>query len=365
MRRSARRPVSATDRRRLQRQLIEQVPHAMIFLRKLRKIEITNETSTIARFTRSPNGETVSINGPAGKQEWLILTGDFDAEAAALRQRHPLIRGRQAQVRIAFSPQQTIDGRLYATLPTTIPTSMPLHLDASFFPRLDRKGILLDSGYEADWNRAAIAAAAELLAARLEQVAPVLGPKPFWSLVDQARTLERRPGGEAKALAAFWAQLLKALPPASVMWTRSGKWARVSEVVTPPRDRALADLLEDLGVPTISPSIQSLVPTRQLGVRPITLERLLDELEALGLVEETALEDLPDALRQQPRRRALRKELGTLVAGRDELDSGLRDRLRGLPLWEATDGRSAHSPRPGSSPVTRSSRWPGSRNTPS
>ena len=107
----------------------------------------------------------------------------------------------------------------------------------------------------------------------------------------------------------------------------------------PPRDRALADLLEDLGVPTISPSIQSLVPTRPLGVRPITLERLMDELEALGLAEEAALDDLPDAVRQQPRRRALRKELGTLVAGRDELDSGLRDRLRGLPLWEETDGR--------------------------
>ena len=58
-------PVSAADRRRLLRQLIEQVPHAMIFLRKLREIEITDETSTIARFTRSVNGETVGVDKPA------------------------------------------------------------------------------------------------------------------------------------------------------------------------------------------------------------------------------------------------------------------------------------------------------------
>ena len=332
-------PVSARDRRHLLRQFVEQVPRAMIFLRKLQEIEITDETSTIPPFRRLVDGETVHISGPAGNQEWLILAGDFNAEAAVLRQRHPLIGNRHAEVQIALAPRQTIDGRLYATLPTTIPTSMPLHLDASFFPRLDRKGILLESGYEADWNHAAIAAAAGLLAARLEQVAPVLGPKPFWSLVDQAYALERRRSGEAKALAVFWAQLLKALPPTSVMWTRSGTWARVADVVTAPRDRALADLLEDLGVPTISPSIQSLVPTRPLGIRPITLERILDELETLELAEDIAVVALPDALRPQPRRRALRKELGTLVAGKDELDSGVRARLRRLPLWEGTDGR--------------------------
>jgi hypothetical protein len=332
-------PVSADDRRRLRRQFIEQVPRAMIFLHKLKKIEIIDGTSTPVPFTRKVDGETVRISSPAGNQQWLVFSSDFNTEAAALRRRHPLIGNRHAEVRIALASQQAIDGRLYATLPTSIATGMPLHLDASFFPRLDRKGILLDSGYEADWNHAAITAGAELLAARLEQVAPILGPQPFWSLVDQARALERRRSADAKALAVFWTHLLKALPPASVMWTRSGTWARVSDVVTPPRDRALADLLEDLDVPTISPSIQSLVPARPLGIRPITLERLLDELETLGLAEDEAPEVLPDALRPPSRRRALRKQLGTLVAGPDELDPGLRDRLRRLALWEGTDGQ--------------------------
>jgi hypothetical protein len=332
-------PVSADTRRRLQREFIEQVPHAMIFLRKLREIEIADEAPTVTCFRRSVDGGTVRISAPTGDQEWMILAGDFATEAAMLSRRHPLIGNRHAQVRIALQCQQPIDGRLYATLPTTIPTSMPFHLDASFFPRLDRKGILLESGYEADWNRAAIAAGARLLAAQLERIAPVLGPKPFWSLVDQARALDRRRDGEARALAVFWAQLLSALPSASVMWTRSGTWARVTDVVAAPRDRALADLLEDLGVPTISPSIQSLVPARPLGIKPITLDRLLDELEALGLDEDMTVEALPDPLRALPRRRALLKALGTLVAGHDELDRGIRERLRQLPLWEGTDGR--------------------------
>ena len=191
--------ISADDRRRLLRQFVEQIPHAMIFLRKLQEIEIADETSTTARFSRSAEGGTVHINGPDGQDEWLVLTGDFNAQAEALRQRHPLIGSRHAQVRIALRPGQKIDGRLYATLPTAIPTGLPLHLDASFFPRLDRKGILLDSGYEADWNRAAISAAAELFTAHLGQIAPALGPKPFWSLVAEAHALERR-RDETKAL---------------------------------------------------------------------------------------------------------------------------------------------------------------------
>jgi len=332
-------PVTADDRRRLLGQFVEQAPQAMIFLHQLREVEIADETSTIARFSRDCDDDKVCISGPAGKQEWLILAGDFNDEAAGLRRRHDLIGRRRAEVRIALSPNQKVDGRLYATLPTTIPTGLPLHLDSSFFPRLDRKGILLDSGYEAEWNNAAIAAAARLLAASIEKIAPILGPRPFWSLVNQAYALQRRRGGESRALAVFWPRLREALPQASVMWTRSEEWAQLNNVVMAPRDQELAGLFEDLDIPTISPLIQTLVPTRPLGIGPITLERLLDELEGLGLAEEAALDDMPDALRPEPRRRALRKELGALVASTGELSGDLRDRVRALPLWQGTDGR--------------------------
>ena len=332
-------PVTADDRRRLLRQFVEQAPQAMIFLHQLREIEIADETSTSRIFSRDPDGDTVSITGPARKQEWLILAGDFNDEAARLRRRHELIGSRHAEVRIALSPNQKVDGRLYATLPTTIPTGLPLHLDASFFPRVDRKGILLDSGYQTEWNHAAIAAAAELLAARIEEIAPILGPRPFWSLVNQAYALQRRRDGDARALAVFWPRLLEALPQASVMWTGSEEWTWVSDVVMAPRDQDLADLFEDLEIPTISPLIRSLVPARPLGIGPITLERLLDEIERLGLAEGAALEDLPEALSPDPRRRALRKELGALVASGGELSSDLQDRLRALAVWQGTDGR--------------------------
>ena len=122
------------------------------------------------------------------------------------------------------------------------------------------------------------------------------------------------------------------------MWTRSSTWARVSEVVVPPHDPALADLLEELGIPTVSPLINSIVPNRALGIKGITLERLVKGLETLGLVEDSALGQLPAALRPRPRRNALRKELGALVARREELEPALRDRLRQLALWEGSDG---------------------------
>lgn len=123
------------------------------------------------------------------------------------------------------------------------------------------------------------------------------------------------------------------------MWTRSGTWARVDEVVSAPRDSALASLLEDIGVPTVAPLIASLVPARALGLGRIGLEQLVDRLQTLDLKEGATVEELPSALRGQRRRTALRKELGALVAGHEEFDSTTRNALRGLALWEGSDGR--------------------------
>lgn len=168
--------ISANDRRRLLRQFVAQVPCAMVFLRKLETIEIMDGSKKIAQFDRSVVDNTVRISGPAGEEQWLLLEGHFSVQAKTLRKRHPLIGNRHAEVRIALRPGENVSGRLYATLPTAIPTGLPLHLDASFFPTIDRKGILLESGYEAEWNRAAITAAAELLSEHVEVVARASGP---------------------------------------------------------------------------------------------------------------------------------------------------------------------------------------------
>jgi hypothetical protein len=328
--------VSAEDWQRLLRQFRQQVPASMIFLHNLREIQILRETETVACFSRWPDGGKVRISGPDGDEEWLLLEGDFSAEADSLRKKHTPIGARHADVRIALRPGKKINGHLYATLPTTIPTGLPMHLDASFFPRVDRKGILLESSYDGDWNRAAIAAGARLLAAHVEQIAPVLGPEPFWSLVNQAHALARQRTEEAKALATVWERLREALPAASVMWTQAGEWARVSETVARPPNTVLADLLEDLGVPVVSPLIHKLVPSRPLGIVQIGMERLLEGLESLELEEDATLEELPEPLRPRPRRNALRRALGLLA--QEELEDSVLKRLQGLALWEGTDG---------------------------
>jgi hypothetical protein len=322
------------------RQLITQVPHAMLFLRKLETIDVLEQGNRLARFTRSLEADSVRINGPAGEETWLLSEADFTAEARTLRKRHPLIRDRHAQVRIALRPGETVDGRLYATLPTRIPTGLQLHLDSSFFPRFDRKGILLDAGYEGDWNRAAITAAALLIADTAEGLARALGPKQFWALVSDARTLHGRGTGESKPpLAELWPKLTETLPAATVMWTRSEEWARVDETVATGNDSALAGLLEDLGAPTVAPLIAALVPERALKIERIDLSRLLTQLEEQPLRDGATVEELPAALRSERRRTALRKELGRLVHASDGLDEEAKDTLRTLPIWQAHDGR--------------------------
>ena len=331
-------PVSAADRRRLLRQSLDQVPHAMLFLRKLETIEIWDGAKKRARFNRAIDDGTIRIRGPAGEEEWLLLRGNFEDEAKALRRRHPALGERQAEVQIALRPNFPVAGRLYATLPTKISTGLPLHLDASFFPAMDRKGILLDAGYEAEWNRAAIGSAAQLLSSSVENVAHALGPKSFWTLVADARKLDRRKRGEGRTLAAFWARLVEVLPSASVMWTRHGAWAQVGETVATPRDGVLAGLLEDLGVPTIAPLVAPLVPDRALGIQRISLGRLVETLQTLGLTDGATADELPEPLRAARRRAALKRELGGLVQPVEALDLEIRSALRTLALWEGIDG---------------------------
>src|SRR6185437_7500556 len=58
----------------------------------------------------------------------------------------------------------------------------------------------------------------------------------------------------------------------------------------------------------------------------------------LGLVEDAPPGELPETLRPRPRRNALRKALGMLVARREELEPDLKNKLRELALWEGSDG---------------------------
>jgi hypothetical protein len=134
-------------------------PPARVFLHRLTKITLEGFEAVPMVFTRVASDGEVLLAGPGLDQRWLVFEKAFEQTATTLRARHEAIGKRHARVRVATMPDRLFRGLLHATLLTQVSTGLPVHVDASFFPKLDRKGIL-DVAFEGEWNRAAIACAA-------------------------------------------------------------------------------------------------------------------------------------------------------------------------------------------------------------
>jgi hypothetical protein len=325
--------------RNLVRDFVAAIPECMLFLPYLKTISVVAD-STRRTFKRDETENAIVVTGPGrNRQEWSVVRGEFEKPAKQLRTAFPdLVADRPADVALAFPRDGDVEGRLFATLPTQVATELPFHINARFFPRRDRKGVLLDAGPQTEWNRAAIAAAADALAASCVPLSRLLGPKRFWTLIQAASKLETHHSVDARALEPLWVALANVLPSREVMWTSSGEWELVERTALPPQRATTRRLLADLGIPTVAPTIKPSVPWQKLRLRQVSLERLIQALAILPLTERCPEPGLPYALRDVEQRDALKALLASLVDKLD-VDDALRRRIRALPLWEGSDRR--------------------------
>ena len=332
--------VSDEMRTRLILDFTAAIPSCMLFLRRIKKIEVSASGRT-RTFTRAEDDRSITISGPDGYQDkWLVVRGSFEKAAKPIRSTYSSIIGsRAADVVLAFRADDDVAGRLYATLPTQVATELPLHINASFFPRRDRKGVLLDAGPQAEWNKLAISAAADALASSCVGLSRALGPSRFWKIVRAASQLETHHSVDARALQPLWEALAAKLPESNVMWTASNAWEVVERTVLAPPSARMRQLLAELGVPTVSPAIRPDMPHQKLRLRLITLERLINALEYVGIPDGCSFDDLPAWLREEKQREALRTLMAELVdKEKDGVDDELANRLKRLALWDGVDG---------------------------
>ena len=87
--------------------------------------------------------------------------------------------------------EAVVSGRLYASLPTDSATGWSGHVNASFYPRTDRKGVLFENDFRSQWNRAAIAAAAVSVGESLERIREALGFAAVWRLLGALERVAR------------------------------------------------------------------------------------------------------------------------------------------------------------------------------
>jgi len=283
-------------------EVAENASTALIFLRRLRRIEICRNGQLVLRVDREVDEEQGLLlledsRGEAG--EWILVKGEFAEDAGGLRALHGarIEPKRSHEVRVAIRREPVEQGVFCAFLPTRQSVGMPLHLHADFFPSNDRKRIQLGSDFQGEWNRTAIRAAARALAGAVPRLTTELGHRMLWNLFAAAEALVRdvEDGRREPGVEVLWQELSKAIPTLPVVYTSAGDWRSPREPVyrVESPDSAL-DWLSAIGIDCVHRDLRPYYNLlTRVGIPLLDAEPFVSALRTLGLDRSVPLERWP------------------------------------------------------------------------
>jgi hypothetical protein len=284
-------PLTDADVARLIDELHDAAGAAMVFLDRTQvlSIESPEQASKVGREQRG-NRITITVNGDSS--EWLLLEGDAEG-AAQLKQEYEPDSKRSSLVQVAVPVEESVVGRIFADLPKETRTGWSGHVNATFFPRQDRKGVEFDSrGFRGRWNDILIDAAAVLVADNLETIAQELGHRVAWNyLVDVERVNRDIAKDEYPTVFSGFFERAKELAPASRIALLADDTAVLPAGTLVPRDEEeydAVDVLLRLGVPVLAASIRPLArqtTLTQYGMSLLGIADVVSALEESGVTE--------------------------------------------------------------------------------
>lgn len=282
--------------------VLEHPEDVLLFLKRVRSIETITSTGGRTYFRCDEDLGPVISDGTT-RTPWLVVSAVLGPQAGeVVRDSRGLIEpDRDMEVSVAIplhaEPKR---GVLYASLPTQTGSGFSGHINASFFPKTDRKGVRFDNDPESTWNRLAVRAAAQLLANEADVLLDAVGPNRFWALLVEVELLRQQVSKQAVDVAflEFSLALAKVIPSLPAIETASG--ARVL-----PRDALLprstdiyphANILEGLGLHLVSQDLHPLVhgtSFSQFGVTVLAPHHLIEHLRSAGITEADRISDSP------------------------------------------------------------------------
>lgn len=285
--------ISNTDIDALFDELDRSLLPSMLFLKRLRTIELRRNGKEHRVLQRLDEGDSLILTDgkPAHDRVWHILEGDFSQEAKSLRDRYPrqIESKRSSRVTIAIPQENECRGLFCVCLPTEQEIGFPFHINADFFPSNDRKRLNLSGGYESEWNRAAIRAAAKTLAHHLEQLPSLLGHRSSWNLLESIKRIYDETAKQSRepALAAFWEDLSPRLKDAPIIFTSGNEWAKPSQccLLLQKEETSSIPLLERLGMKIVNEDLrpyQALLRSEEVGVPILGISTLCKVLAEKG-----------------------------------------------------------------------------------
>ncbi len=336
---------------RLLDELNASLPTAMLFLKRLRAIELARNGKRVQRLERLDVGDSLILsNGdPEADQVWHIIEGDFGDAAESLRTCYPgkIETKRSSSVKLAIPASKLATGLLCACLPTEQDLGLPFHLNADFYTSNDRKRIILADDYQSKWNREAIKAAALTLGRYVDRLPSLIGAKPLWAMMERLNDLATKAeqGRSEADLGYFWKSCAPALQSSPVVLTSAKEWTTVGEssLLLQKEEAEALDVLQALGLRIVHEDLrpyQSLLRSKSVGIPVLDVRRICDALSGQGLECPKELAELPDALITEDRRKALWKELGVLLErpSKEEVRADEEKRLGRFALAPGRDG---------------------------
>ena len=258
---------------------------AVVFLAHVSRIEVTDQHRTSV-VTREVEGDRICLTVNGEVQDWLLLKGSAP-EAAVLKAQYDHIDpDRNELVQIAIPLKSAQIGHIYAGLPTETRTGWTGHIDGSFYPRQDRKGVEFGAiGFRSQWNEMLIDASAGILAANLDTIAEQLGCSAAWDYLAKIELANREIGQDKypDCFGAFFGRAKERVGTAPIALLANGDISTPGGCVVPQQqEEYLAkDVLVALDIPLIHESIRAAVMQTsytQYGIHLLNTSRIVEAL---------------------------------------------------------------------------------------
>jgi len=339
------------------------LPEAMLFLRKVEKIQLNYRGSACISIEKLPgdNGEVYMQVSRVGRvtegRLWRIWSGDFGDAEQQLRVTFPgfIEPKRKSIVQLAV-PQDVegIEGLFCATLPSQQATGFPIHVNAHFYPSSDRKRIIFEDGskeFMALWNRAAVRASAWVFRDGLSEVLDFVGDVGFWRMLRQVKAIHDSARTREAEIPGFWREIKAALPGATIVKSVGDQRHRASECVLLLVEHATDyyDAVREMGFEVVHPDLvefSTLLQTPAIGVRTFTVQLLTCAFTANGLDKAVAISEAPAWLATDEGRRSIGWLAEALLKTTPQgaaLDTA-KESLKGCAIALGVDGK-LHPPR--------------------
>ena len=331
--------VTPQTRQAIAREWESSLINAMVFLKRLTKVEIRQDGRQIKCFKRDSDEKQVLLEESNTDDVvlWTLVTGGFPEVARRLQQNHPSIETqRSSDVRIAIPGHEFSGGRLYACLPTQHLTGLPFHIDADFFPASDRKQVVFEEDYQSEWNRAAIEAAAEALRDSVDSLPDMMGAERLWHLMLTCFRVSRNVAvqNQDRVFAQFWEKVEPVLKESRTMWTerKEFRFPPLVPLLKSVEEEEAVPALDSLGVDVahrdLRPYLFELPRSETLGMTQLGIRHVIDGLRSKGLTKRTALSCCPKALQNRHGLTLLWRELTRLLQRESDVArTGLKDEL--------------------------------------